>query len=190
MDMQQAYAARMDAQLRAADARLDEMEAQARASKAKAEMDEISGLRARRDDIKQQIASAKQATRDKWDAAWRRVDANWADFRRDVADRHSRAVAWDDVREQRFVAHIDQAEAALKESAAMDREVAADVGVELTKAQQELRDSITAARGSYDAWRSRKKAENLQRKLDDAEFDLDEASNRYAATLADVRRNS
>jgi hypothetical protein len=190
MDMQKAYANRMDAQMRAADARLDEMEARARATNAKAEMDEISGLRARRDELRQQLASVKKAAQTEWEKARRRVDNNWTDFRRDVVDRHVRLVAWDDAREQRFVAHLDDAEASLRESAAMDREVAADVGVELTKAQQELRDSITEARGSYDAWRSQKKAENLQRKLDDAEFDLDEVSNRYAAALADVRRNA
>ena len=188
MDMQKAYAARMDAQLRVADARIDQMEAQARATNAKADMDEISGLRARRDEIQQQVASAKKAAKDKWDAARRRVDENWTDFRRDVADKHSRAVAWDDAREQRFVAHIDEAEAALKESAASDREVAADVRVDIGTAQQDLRDSIAAARGSYDTWRSQKKAEKFQRKLDDAEFDLDEASYRYAAALADVKR--
>ncbi len=188
MDMQKAYAAQMDAQLRAADARLDQMEAQARARNAKADMDEISGLRARRDEIRKQVASVKKATKDKWEVARRRVDDNWTDFRRDVADRHSKVVAWDDAREQRFVAHLDQAEGALKESAAMDREVAADVQVEIGKAQQDLRNSITAARGSYDAWRTQKNAEKLQRKLDDAEFDLDEASYRYAAALADVKR--
>src|SRR5215475_12378822 len=102
MDMQQAYAAKMDAQLRAADARLDQMEAQARAHNAKAEMDEVSGLRARRDEIQQQVASAQKATRDTWDATRRRLDDSYSAFRRDVADRHSRAVAWDNEREVRL----------------------------------------------------------------------------------------
>jgi len=189
MDMQAAYAAKMDAQLRAADARLDQMEAQARARNAKGEMDEISGLRARRDEIQRQVASAKKATKDTWDTTRRRLDDSWTDFRRDVADRHSRAVAWDDEREVRFVAHVDEAEAALRQSGAADLEAAADARVDIAKAQQELRDSIKTARSKYDAWRARKKADDLSRNLADAEFDLDEASNRYEAAVADVRRN-
>ena len=189
MELQEAYAARLDAQMRAVDARLDQMEAQARAKNAKAEMDEISGLRARRDEIRRLVASAKKGARDDWEATRRRLDDNWTGFRRDVADRHSRLVRWDDARERQLVAHLDEAEAALRESAAMDREVAADVGVEIGKAQTELRASIAAARQSYDEWRSRQKAENLQRKLDDAELELDEASNRYTTALADVKRH-
>ena len=188
MDMQKAYAARMDAQIRAADARLDQIEAGARAANAKAEMDEVSGLRARRDKIRDQIAAVKKGARDDWEATRRRMDADWTDFRRDLADKHSRYVAWDDARERRLVAHLDEAEAALRGSQAADLQVAADARVEISKAQQELRESIAATRESYDAWRSRKKAENLARKLDDAEFELDEASNRYTAALADVRQ--
>src|SRR5262249_4669916 len=159
MDKQDAYAVRMDAQLRAADARLDQMEARARATNAKADMDEISGLRARRDEIRQLLASAKKGAKDKSDAARRRMDDSWTSFRRDVADQHRRMIAWDDAREQRFVAHLDEAEAALKQSAAADESVAADVGIEMSNAKQELRDSISTARSSYDAWRSKKKAE-------------------------------
>src|SRR5262245_38571019 len=188
MDKQDAYAARMDAQLRAADARPDQMEAAARATNAKADRDEISGLRAQRDEIRQQLASAKKGAKDKWDAARQRMDDNWTSFRRDVADQHGRMIAWDDARERRFVAHLDEAEAALKGSAAADEKVAADTGIEMSKAQQELRDSVAAARSNYDAWRSKKKAADLTRKLADSEFELDEASNRYTAALADVRR--
>jgi hypothetical protein len=190
MSMQEAYAARMDAQMRAADARLDQMEARARATNAKAEMDEVSGLRARRDKIQKQVAAAKKTARDDWESTRRRMDADWNDFRRDVADKHSQWVEWDDARERRLVAQLDEAEAALKASQAADLEVAADARVEINEAQQELRTSIAAAHESYDAWRSRKKAENLKRNLDDAEFELDQASNRYTAALADVRRGT
>ncbi len=73
MDTQQAYAARLEAQMRAADARLDQMEAQARARDARAEMNEISGLRARRDKIRQQLATARKELRDDWEAVRRRA---------------------------------------------------------------------------------------------------------------------
>jgi hypothetical protein len=189
MDTQQAYVARLNAQVLAVNARLDQMDAQARARNAKADMDEISGLRARRDKIQQQVTSLKSRAQDDWDAFRRRIDESWSDLRRDVTERHSRLVAWDDARERRFVAHLDEAEARLRESAATDDKVAADLRIEIGESQRELRDKALAARESYDAWRAKKKAESLQRKLDDAEFELDGASNRYVAALDDISRH-
>jgi hypothetical protein len=188
MSTQEAYAARLEAQMRAADARLDQMEAQARARDARAEMNEISGLRARRDQIRQQIATAKKEVGNDWQALRLRVDTNWSDFRREVATSHSRFIAWDAARERRFIAHLDEAEAALRESGAKDAEVGADARVEATEAQRELRAKAATARQSYDAWREKKKDEKLQRKLDEAELELEEASNRYAASVADVKQ--
>jgi hypothetical protein len=181
MDAQEAYAARLDAQMRATDARLDELEAQARARNAKSEMDEISGLRARRDRVRQQVADARKELRGNSDALRRRVDTDWTDLRRSVADAHTRYLAWDAARERRFNAHMDEADGALRESAAKDAEVAADVRVELTQAQQELRDRVVAARQNYKAWRERQADEERRQKLDDAELELDEATIRYAA---------
>src|SRR5512133_634597 len=79
MDTKEAYADRLEASMRVADARLDQMEAQARARNAKAEMDEISGLRARRDKIQQLVAAAKKEAGDDWQAFQSRVQANGAD---------------------------------------------------------------------------------------------------------------
>jgi hypothetical protein len=190
MDTEKASTARLEAQMRVADARLDQMEARARAQGARAEMDEISGLRARRDQMRQQLAAARKELGDDRDAMRRRVDANWADFRRSVAESHNRYTAWDDARERRFIAHLDEAEGALRESAGADAEVAADVRVGLAGAQQELRDKAAAARRSYDAWRERRKDEKLQAKLDDSELELEEASDRYAAALEGVSKRT
>jgi hypothetical protein len=188
MDTQEAYGARLDAQMRAADARLDEMEAQARARDARAEMDEISGLRARRDQIRQQVTTAKQNLRSDRDATRDNVNNAWNEFRRSVADSHKRFTAWDEARERKLAARLDQADAALRESAAANTEVAADVRIELAAAQVELRAKTAEARREFDAWRERRKDERLQAKLDDAELELDEASNRYAAALSSVRQ--
>jgi hypothetical protein len=184
MQTQAAYTALLEAQMRTADARLDEMEAAARARDARAEMNEISGLRARRDQIRQQLASAKKELGNDWEALRNRVDANWADLRRDVAERHNKYTAWDEARERKFVAHLDEAESALRESAGKDAESAANVRIDLGEARQELNEKAAAARQSYDAWRQRRNDEKLQRHLNDAELELDEASNRYAAAAA------
>jgi hypothetical protein len=183
MDSQQAYGARLEAQMRAADARLDQMEAQARARNARAEMDEISGLRARRDKIREQVASARKELRDDWGAVRGKVDTKWTEFRRAVSASHRRFVSWDGAREKKLTAHLDEAEAVLREEGAKDAEVAADVRVELIAASEELREKAGAARKSFDAWRAKRADKTLQERLDDAELELDEASNRLAAAL-------
>jgi hypothetical protein len=181
MQSQDAYAARLDAQLRAADARLDQMEAQARAHGARVEMDEISGLRARRDKARQQLDDVKREGREDWEAARRNMEDSWTDFRRSVAESHRRYVAWDDARERKFTARLDEIDGALRESAARDAEVAADARIDLADARQELGDKATAARQSYSAWRARRADQKLQDQLAEAELELDEASNRYMA---------
>jgi hypothetical protein len=183
MQTQEAYAARLQAQMRVADARLDQMEASARARNSRAEMDEISGLRTRRDQIRQQLAKAKADLQDDWEGIRRQVDGNWADFRRDVADRHARFSRWDDAREREFVAHLDQAEGALRESAARDAESGANVRIGVSQAQQELRDKAKAARERFGAWRQNRRDEKLQKELNQSELELEEASNLYASEL-------
>jgi len=182
MDTEKAYADRLQAQMRTADARLDEMEAAARARNARAEMDEISGLRAQRDRVRQHVTDARKKMSDDWQAIRREVDSEWTSLRRSIADAQNKYSAWDGAREQRFNAHLDQADAALKRSAAEDAEVAADAKVEVAEARDELKAKSAAARRDYDAWRERRKDEKLQRKLADSELELDEAYARY--TLA------
>jgi len=181
MDSQQANQDRLEAQMRAADARLNEMEAAARARNAQGEMNEISGLRARRDQVRQQLAAARKDMRDDADALRRRVDADWSDVRRDIANAHSRSTAWDNARERRFNAHLNEADAALRESQAKDAATAADVRAQLADAHRELQDKFAEARRNYDAWREQQTDQGRQRALDAAELELEEASNRYAA---------
>src|SRR4051812_8875112 len=102
MDNTQAYASRLEAEMRAADARLDQMEAEARARNARADMNEISGLRQRQNQIKQQVATGKTELQGDWSKLRQRVDANWNDLRGDIAERHYKTTAWDDARERRF----------------------------------------------------------------------------------------
>jgi hypothetical protein len=151
-------------------------------------MNEISGLRARRDEIRQQLANAKANMPHNWDEERQRLHTNWMDLRNDTADAHKRFSTWDDARERRFVAHLDEAQGALRESAAQDATNAADVRGDFAAAQQELRDKAAAARQRYDAWRQQRKDANAQANLDDAELELEEASNRYAAAQQGASR--
>ena len=189
MDTQQAYSDRLDAQMRAADARLDQMEAAARARNARAEMDEISGLRTRRDRVRQQVAEAKRELRDDSDALRRRVDTDWSDFRQAIAVAHVRYVAWDAARERQFNARLDEVDAELRESAAELAQLAAEDRIDFAAAQDDLRNKASTARRKFDAWRERQSDQRAQRELDDAELDLVEASDRYASARETARRH-
>jgi len=188
MDTQEAYDARLEAQMRAADARIEQMEAQARARHAQAEMEEISGLRARRDQLREQLAVARKELGSNWEALRGRVDAGLSAFRRSVSESYNRFNAWDDARERRFNAHLDEAAGALRESGAKDAELAASLRAGLAEAQEELQNRVAAARSSYDAWRERRADAKLQAQLDESELELDEAANRYAAALERVSK--
>ena len=188
MDTEKAYADRLKAQMRTADARLDEMEAAARARNARAEMDEISGLRARRDRVRQHVNDAQKKMSDDWQAIRGEVDTEWTGVRRSIAQAHSKFTTWDSVREQRFNAHLDQADAALRRSAAEDAEVAADAKIQLAEARDELKAKAGAAHKSYDAWRERRKDEKALGRLEDSELELDEAYDRYTVALEAAAR--
>jgi hypothetical protein len=122
MQTQAAYAARLQAQMRVA----------------RAEMNEISGLRTRRAQVRQQLTAAKSELKDDWNAIRSRVENNWADLRADVAERHERYSKWDEARERKFAAHLNEAESVLREYAARDPESAANVRIGLGEAEQEL----------------------------------------------------
>ncbi len=186
MDTEKAYGDQLKAQMRTADARLDEMEAAARARNARAEMDEISGLRAQRDRVRQHVTDARKKMSDDWQAIRREVDTEWTGVRRSIAQAHYKFTIWDSAREQRFNAHLDQADAALRRSAAEDAEVAADAKVQLAEARDELKVKASAAHKSYDAWREQRKDEKLMGKLADSELELDEAYARYTVALDDA----
>jgi hypothetical protein len=190
MDTEKAYAERLQAQMRTADTRLDEMEAAARARNAKAEMDEISGLRAQRDRVSKHVADVKKQMRDDWQAVRGEVDAEWTDLRRSIADAHTKYTAWDGAREKRFNAHLDQADAALRRSAAEDAEVAADARVQLAEASDDLKSKAASAHRNYDAWRAQRADEKLLAKLDDSELELDEAYARYTVVLEQVQKGA
>ncbi|HEY9229388.1 MAG TPA: hypothetical protein VIP11_22255 [Gemmatimonadaceae bacterium] len=181
------YADQLDARMRAADARLDELEASARARNAQAEMDEITGLRKRRDRVRRHLADVRQQASADSQTVREQLSAEWNDFRQAIADAHSRYTDWDAAREQRFNAHMDEVGAILKRSTAEDAIVAADARASIDSARNELRTKLDAARTNYNAWRERRNDEMAMKNLRQAEFELDEAFDDYAVALNAVR---
>ena len=190
MDSDNVYADRLQAQMRAADARLEELEASARARNAQGEMNEISGLRARREQVRQRLADVRQKSRDDWQSVRRELDIEWSNFRQAIADAQGRYAAWDQAREKRFNAHLDEAEAALRRSAAEDAVVAADIRIRIAETRDGLKAKAAAARRNYQAWRERRSDERAIRDLNASELELDEALDQYAMAVQSVAKRA
>ena len=129
MNTDQAYADRLQARLRIADARLDELKASAQANNAQADMDKIAALQDQRDRVRQRLDEMRRASSDDVGTVQRDIENDWRNFQRSLADAGS-AAAWDSAREQRFNAHLDEVDAALRGQRAKDAEVAANVRVQ------------------------------------------------------------
>src|SRR5947209_14695542 len=107
MDVEQAKADRFQARVRTADARLDELEASARARNAQAEMEAIVRLRQQRNSFQHRLDDARHPPSSPVAAVRREVEDEWRDFQRSLADAQYRS-AWDEARERRFNAHLDE----------------------------------------------------------------------------------
>jgi hypothetical protein len=182
MNTDQAYADRLQARLRAADARLDELEASARAQNAKADMEKIASLRVQRDRVRQRLDETRRTSPDDVGTIQGVIESDWRDFQRSLADAAS-AAAWDRAREQRYNAHLDEVDAALRRSAAQDAEVAADARLQIAQATDTLKAKLLSARDKFAAWRERREDEAAIRSLNASEFALDEAFDDYALAV-------
>ena len=88
-------AAKFEAEVREADARLKVLQAQAEAGKAKADMDEISGLAAAKERVKKNIADLKQQAAADYAATKREVEKEIKDLQADIERVNERFTAWD-----------------------------------------------------------------------------------------------
>jgi hypothetical protein len=186
MNIDQVYEQRLQAQLRAADARIDELDAAARARHAQAEMDEISGLREHRDRVRELVDNMGQVAREDRDALRAQAHDGWMSLQRSLADANAKYSAWDDARERRFNAHLDEAEAALRRAGAHEQEATADTRAEILASRDDLKAKVADARRNYDAWRQQRAEKAAIRELSAADADLDEAIERYAWAVRGV----
>src|SRR5690349_7526562 len=87
--------AKLDAELREADATLKVMQAQAEARKAKVEMDEISGLAATKERVKKNIADLKHRAAAEYAATKKEVEQEVKELQADIQRANERFTAWD-----------------------------------------------------------------------------------------------
>ena len=171
-----------EAQVREADARLNALKAQAEAKKAKADMDEISGLAAAKDQVKQDIAALKKfaaadaaATRSDFEKVKKNADRGLKDLQAKIDRASDRYTSWDDARERRFNARLDEAEAKAKAwKATADQQRVHDAR-ESSKALATLEEKIALARASAAEARRDRYSAKSQQALEDAARYFDQA---------------
>lgn len=171
-----------DAQVQEADARLKILKAQAEAKKAKADMDEISGLTIAKEQVKKDIAQAKQfaaedyaATKKDFEQAKKNADRGLKDLQAKIDRINERYSAWDEARTRLFNARLDEADAKMKiwkATAAKDR---AQDARNAKAALATLEEKVALARASAAEARLEHYNAKSQQALEDAARHFDEA---------------
>ena len=178
--------ARFEAELREADARLKVLHAQAEARKAKAEMDEISGLAAAKERVKKNIADLKRQAATDYAASKREVEKGIKDLQADIERVNERYTAWDTARERQFNARLDEAEARLKVWKAKGDQKRADVATKRDHDLAVLEEKIALARAQAAATKNEQYSAKARAALEESEryFDqaFDAAVKRYGTT--------
>src|SRR6266566_3509717 len=171
-----------EAQVREADARLKALKAQAESKQAKADMDEISGLTAAEEQVKSDIAEMKRfaaadvaATRKDFEQVKKNADRKLKDLQAKIDRASDRYSAWDDARERRFNARLDEADAKVKAwKATADQQRVHDVR-ETNIALAALEEKVSLARASAAEARREHYDAKSQQALDDAARYFDQA---------------
>ena len=171
-----------EAQVREADAKLNALKAQAEVKKAKADMDEISGLTIAKEQVKADIAEMKKfatadvaQTRKDFDQVKKNADRKLKDLQIKIDRASDRYTAWDDARERRFNARLDAADAKIKAwKATADQARIQDVR-ETRSDLAKLEEKVALARASAAEARRERYDAKSQQALDDAARYFDQA---------------
>lgn len=183
-------AEKYDAQLREADATLKVLKAQAEERKAKADMDEISGITAAREQVRKDIAEFKKFAADDYAQTVRDaqqvekgIEKRVKDLQARIERASERFSAWDEAADRRFEAKLDAADAKAKAWKARSDKKHAQEAMNAHNALADLEEKIATAkaraaearRDKYSA-KSREALEQAARYFDQA---YDAAAKRY-----------
>lgn len=171
----------MEAQLHEADARLDVLQAQAKAHNAQQEMDEISGVRRRRDQARQKLDELKQGAKGNLEKARHDASTAFRELQVEIERVKDRYSVWDEARERRFEARLDEIQAKLKLWKAKGDQKRAEHGMKRHDALADLETRFEAARARHAEWRAHRHDQKAEAALDDASQHLDKA---YAAAAS------
>ena len=177
---------KFEAEFREADARLNLLQAQAKARDAKADMDEISGLAAAKERVKKDIADLKQKAASDFTATKREVEKEIKDLQAGIQRVHERFTAWDSARERQLDARLDEADARLKVWKAQADQKRADQSMKRHDDLATLEEKIALARAQAAAAKNEKYTAKARAALEESERHFDEAYNaavkRYGKT--------
>lgn len=172
----------IDAEVQEADARLKVLRAQAEAKKARADMDEISGLTAAKEQVKRDVAQAKKfaaddyaQTKQDFQQAKTKADRGLKDLQTRIDRVSERYSAWDDARERQLNARLDEADGKMKVwqiQAAKDR---AQDSRDAKASLATLEENIALARARAATARLEHYDAKSQQALEDAARHFDEA---------------
>ena len=175
---------KFEAEVREAEGRLKLLEAQAEARKAKADMDEISGLSAAKEQVRKEIADMKQRAASDYSNSKQTVEKHIKELQVNIQRVHDRYSAWDDARERRFYARMDEADARLKVwKAKADQARADDIAqtrADVAKLDKKLAEARARAKEAKEKHTAKAQAalEEAERRFDEA---FDAATKRFEA---------
>ena len=175
MTTQDPVAEKLDAELRETESRLEVLEAEAEARKARDEMAEISGLNATKDRVQRKLTELKQETREGADTVRREIEALLRDLKTGIKHVGERFAAWDAARERRFSALLDEAEARIKAWNAQEEQREAERGVHWHDVLATLRERTALARARLAEWQHARHDRKAQEALEEAAEHFDEA---------------
>lgn len=177
-------AERLEAEVREAEGRLKMLKAQAEARKARADMDEISGLTTAKESVQREIADMKQHASSDYSNTKRTVEQHIKELQVNIQRVHDRYSAWDDARERRFYARMDEADARLKVwKAKADKARVDDIAQtrdDLAKLDTKLAEARARAKEARETHTAKAQAslEEAERRFDEA---FDAATKRFQA---------
>lgn len=175
-------AEKLEAEVREAEGRLKMLKAQAEARKARADMDEISGLTTAKESVQREIADMKQQASSDYSNTKRTVEQHLKELQVNIQRVHDRYSAWDDARERRFYARMDEADARLKVwKARADKARVDDIAQtrdDLATLDKKLAEARARAKEAKETHTAKAQAalEEAERRFDDA---FDTASKRF-----------
>ena len=161
-------ATRFDAEVREAGARLTVLQAQAEARKARADMDEISGLAAAKERVKKEVADLKQKAAADYAVAKSTVEKEIKDLQADIERVNERYTAWDAARERELNARLDQADAKLEGWKAKADQKQSKGAMKRNDDLATLEEKIALARARAAEAKHEKYTAKAQQALDDA----------------------
>jgi len=160
--------ARFAAEVREADARLAVLQAQAEARKARADMDEISGLAAVKERVRKEVADLKQKAAADYTVAKSAVEKEIKDLQADIERVNERYTAWDAARERELNARLDQADAKLEGWKAKADQKQSQDAMKRNDDLATLEEKIALARARAAEAKHEKYSAKAQQALDDA----------------------